>query len=93
MEDQSQNEHTGLHVTEVPKAANFIRQWLVGAECEGEGWGVFNEEDGKVLEMDGGDSYKMLPRNIMPLICTHKNFMVVNFMCHIFYHSNEKRSG
>lgn len=44
MEAQLQNKYTGLHVTEVPRAVNFIRQWLVGVGCEGEGWGVFNED-------------------------------------------------
>ena len=56
MEAQSQNEYTELHVTEVPRAVNFIRQWLVGVGCEGEEWGVVNEDLGKVLEMDGGAS-------------------------------------
>lgn len=49
-----QNKYTGLHVTEVPRAVNFIRQWLVSVGCEGEGWGVFNEYIEKILEMDGG---------------------------------------
>lgn len=32
-------------------------------------------------------------RNVKPLVCTHENFIAVNFRCHVLYHSNKKGTG